>query len=360
MMPAGSNEAFSRRWTSIAGIAPGPRPPLPLMTGAMPPTPRHRRTNGVERVRVAPVETEPDEADAEEGGPIVAAGDHVGDARRRHGRLDDRGRVDAERIERARLVIHGDIGDHRLGGGRLLLDLIGPPFQPHAYPAGLGDHGGRKGHGLEQSPAERQAVAFDREHPADLRERTELQRDLHDHAQRPQRARGQPVHVVAGDVLHRAGSALHEQAVAADQFELDDRVTDVAETQPAEGRHPRGDHPADRRLVGSVDRPLLTALGEDRLELAHAHPRLDDGEHLGRLVRHDLVHHRGPELGVDLDAVAAIHMCPAADHEQPRSLRRRLPHGVRDVVLRVRVDQIHEPSGRFAAASAASEPRIIA
>ena len=112
--------------------------------------------------------------------------------------------------------------------------------------------------------------------------------------------------------------------------------------------------------MGSVDRPLLPALGEDGLELAHAHPRLDDGEHLGRLVRHDFVHHRGPELGVDLDAVPAIHMCPTADHEQPRSLRRRLAHGVRDVVLRVRVDQIHEPSGRFAAASAASEPRIIA
>ena len=112
--------------------------------------------------------------------------------------------------------------------------------------------------------------------------------------------------------------------------------------------------------MGRVDRPLLPALGQDRLQLADAHPRLDHGEHLGRLVRHDLVHHRGPELGVDLDGVAAVHVGPAADDEQPRPVRRRLPHRVRDVVLRVRMDQIHEPSGRFAAASAASEPRIIA
>ena len=112
--------------------------------------------------------------------------------------------------------------------------------------------------------------------------------------------------------------------------------------------------------MGRVDRPLLSALGQDRLQLADAHPGLDHGEHLGRLVRHDLVHHRGPELRVDVGRVAAIHVGPAADHEEPRSVRRRLPHRVREVMLGVGVDQIHEPSGRFAAASAASEPRIIA
>ena len=166
--------------------------------------------------------------------------------------------------------------------------------------------------------------------------------------------------VVARDVLHRAGSALHEQPVASHQLELDHRVADVPEPQPPERRDAGRDHAADGRVGVRVHRPLLPALRQHRLEIADTHARVDDREHLRRLVRHDLVQHRGPELRVDVGRVPAIHVGTAPDHEEPGMRRRGLTHGVLHVLLRVRVDQIHEPSGRLAAASAASEPRIIA
>ena len=36
MMPAGSNDSFSRRWMIGAAMGPSPRPPTPRMTGATP------------------------------------------------------------------------------------------------------------------------------------------------------------------------------------------------------------------------------------------------------------------------------------------------------------------------------------
>jgi hypothetical protein len=111
----------------------------------------------------------------------------------------------------------------------------------------------------------------------------------------------------------------------------------VSRTCPTRGAGSRRDHAADRRFLGPVHGPLLTALGERRPQVADAHPGLDDGEHLGRVVRDELVEHRRPQLRVDLARLALGQVGAAPDDQHAGAVRARGSERVGDVVLRVRV-----------------------
>ncbi len=153
------------------------------------------------------------------------------------------------------------------------------------------------------------------------------------------------MHVVAGDVLHRARPALDETPVAGHDLHLDDRVPHRAHAELADRRGAGGDHPAHRRIAGGVDRPLLAALGEHRGEVVDPHPRLDHAEHLGGVVRDPIVEQCRPQLGVDLAHVALVDVLSPADdqHACPRGAGGA--ERVDDAPFRMWVDQIHVPTG---------------
>ena len=74
--------------------------------------------------------------------------------------------------------------------------------------------------------------------------------------------------VEAGDVLHGAGAALDQAAVAGGDLHLDDGVAEHPDAQLPGRRDAGRDRAADRRVIGSVDRPLLAV----RLQLGARSP----------------------------------------------------------------------------------------
>ena len=105
--------------------------------------------------------------------------------------------------------------------------------------------------------------------------------------------------------------------------------TTVSRSAPTRSRRARGrargDHAADGRVLGGVGGPFLAVLGEQRCQLAAAHARLHDDEHLGRLVGDHLIELGGPQLRVDLARVALVDVPPPSDdeHASARSSSRR-------------------------------------
>ena len=186
------------------------------------------------------------------------------------------------------------------------------------------------------------------------RQRPNLERHLRDHTQRPEGARREPVHVVARDALHGRRAASDAASIARHELHLHHRIADVPHPLPPRRRDARGDHTAHRRLVRRVDGPFLGALPERGREDVDPRARAHHRDHLRGVVPDDAVELSGPELRVDLRGVAAVGMGPTADDHDGAACPGRLPEGGRRLLGRVRMDQIHEPSGRAAASALAS------
>ena len=140
--------------------------------------------------------------------------------------------------------------------------------------------------------------------------------------------------VVAGHVLHRARAAADPSPVAGDEDHLDDRVAHAPDTQLPGERHVGGDHPADGRVVGLVDRPLLAAVGEQPPELADAASPTPRRRASRQGRRRRPVEHRRPQLRVDLAGVRRDRCaCGRRRPSTPRAVARRGPHRVDDVGL---------------------------
>ena len=102
-------------------------------------------------------------------------------------------------------------------------------------------------------------------HSRVVRARLAAQRDLHEDADRAERADEQAREVEAADVLHRRAAALHDAAVGGDEPHFEHAVAQRAVAEPATTREAGGQQPADRRVgVARVERALLAFRAEHR------------------------------------------------------------------------------------------------
>ncbi len=343
-IPAGSNAALSRRWTSSAGTGASPRPPGPRITGAMPPASATRpRRRGESPVRVR--RSHPRDPDSHQRPPVGLSVEHGlelrrGDGHLDHGRPGDRfGAANAFGFEE--LHVSGGASDRR----RLLLDLLRPSFERDLDPLGCRDDGGGKRDRIQRSPSREQSAVRRPHHTSCLRERPDLDGDLDDRPERPEGPRREPVHVVARDALDRPRAASNEPPITRHELDLDDGVAQG--THPESTRRGRrgGDRPADGRVVGGIGGPFLPSFCEDALKVADPHPSLDDGQHLRGVVGDHAIETRRRELHIDLARVAFVSVGPAADDRDTRPAFARREQCLADLSLRSRLDQIHVPSG---------------
>jgi hypothetical protein len=125
----------------------------------------------------------------------------------------------------------------------------------------------------------------------------ELEAELHDHPDRPERSDVQLVQVVAGHVLDHATPGLADDTIGVDDAGADHQIAGGA-VQQAE--RPAGvccDQPANGGSVGGgrVQGQHLSLGTEPLLEGRQAHAGLDGHGQVGRLVLHDLAEALGLE-----------------------------------------------------------------
>src|SRR6185436_17650576 len=101
------------------------------------------------------------------------------------------------------------------------------------------------------------------------RRRRELERNLGNQAERAERARDQPRHVVAGDVLHHLAAEAERLAAAVDQLYAQHEVAQRAGTRTPRPGEPGGDAAAERRARAEMrrfERQALPVLLEKTLQ----------------------------------------------------------------------------------------------
>jgi hypothetical protein len=174
------------------------------------------------------------------------------------------------------------------------------------------------------------------------RARVEAKGDLHDQAERAERAGEQLREVVAGDVLDHLAAGLGDRAVRQSHGDAHDQVARRAVAVAQRPRVAGGEDAADRGLRGArrIEREHLSGRGEALLGLAHRHAGLDNGGQVALVVLDDAVQARGAEHEVG----RLRHMAPsragaaAADADAParREQLRGLLRGGRGLGVRGR------------------------
>ncbi|ABA49505.1 hypothetical protein BURPS1710b_3344 [Burkholderia pseudomallei 1710b] len=119
-----------------------------------------------------------------------------------------------------------------------------------------------------------------------------LDRQLEHQPERAERARHQPRHVVARDVLHDLPAEAQPVAAPVQDRHAEHEIARRARRRAARAGEARRHRAAERRdapEMRRLERQHLAALGERRLELGERRARARGDDELGRVVRHDAV-----------------------------------------------------------------------
>ena len=143
--------------------------------------------------------------------------------------------------------------------------------------------------GSRRHEGRREVLGGEHHHLVAGRQRAQLEGQLDDHAERPQRAAEQLWQVVAADVLDDASPAFDRRAVGADHVHPDQPVARVAERGPPQPSATDRDHTADGRLFEAavVERHKLPVRRQRSLQVRERHPSPDGDREVVRLIVDD-------------------------------------------------------------------------
>ena len=255
----------------------------------------------------------------------------------------DRGERHPRRVSTA--LATGGARERRL----LLRPPSGHPSRRSSMPVGRREHGRRQTgptRATRAPPIAMEPLAKRRAFVAGGRQRAHLQRDLDEHAERSERPVIEPGQVVAGHVLHGAPAAADEAAVARDELDLEHRVAERArpaaaggEAPPRRSRRRPWHRPGRRPAIPGRPPARIRSSSPTRIPASTTRSSPRARTRRGGRVRR-------PQLGVELRRVPLVEVTPPADDQEPSAVGVRATERLDDLRLRLRMDQIHAPSGR--------------